>query len=461
MLWVYINRQGDAECIVNVGNKIRQGDGFKMFIVLWGMNGEAENVPDASLFSVQNVRYLAAPNLSFVMADYTPTVAVNTFYLDNPVQANNKFISQTSYSGYLVDIPAEATSAAVNGGNIAIEINMLDNNGFAHAQTISVYVQPTYGAKQTNISMTDYNLIIDLLKQSNFLLSFAMTVDTNNGAHVLEDDPPTIFLSKQLGFVHGKISISRNELNDAHSAIPSDQDDGFATIAYLDSDNVVLKIPATIFGRDQNGNDVQFRLNNGSGNRINLDVYIDDIQDTSGTNSDTDVVTFFGTCWIDAEYLDFTQGTTSGRVISAVTASAVELPSSSQPTVDVELVSSDVDDNSATMNFEFGIPKGEKGDTGAAGAAAGIGRVTAHGSATQSPTNEVSVAAGVTTSGTNASKNFDFSFAFNLPTMITITDVGAIAFSVGNNGHLYVHTATDSASGLSIDQNTGHLILTY
>lgn len=362
MLWIYINNTGTIECQVNVGNKIRQGDGFQCFVVPWNMNGENPIGPDISEFSTLSVHYLCPPNLDYRVADEAPTAMAKTFHLKAPSEVNSYFRDNAVYNGFLANIPATATDFAANGGNIMLEFRWVTNGTggetYTHSQDLSVFVEPTVGAKKTLIGEDNYAYIMNLLKQANFVLSFPMTVDTEHGASAIPDDPsafPTIMLSKSFGFVKGKLNVAREQLEDGMDG------DGFCTIAHFTNQNVELKMPATVFGRDQEGNDIQLRLNHGGDHTINLDLFISDIDETTPN----DVIEFFGSCWVDATYLDFSDAETSGLLISGVTASAVE---GSPVGVTATIEEDSSDPTAATLDFQFTIPKGEAGQDGQDGA---------------------------------------------------------------------------------------------
>ena len=354
MLWVYINNTGTIECQVNVGNKIRQGDGFQCFIVPWNMNGENSVGSDVSEFSTLVVNYLCPPNMDFRVADESPNPMTKTFHLKAPSQVNSYFKDNVVYNGFVANIPHEATDFAVNGGNIALEFKWVTNEGgdtpYTHTQNLTIYVEPTYGAKKTLIAEDNYSYILNMLKQANFILAFPMTIATANGASAIPDDDaafPTIMLSKSFGFVKGTLAVDR-------TAMEGDMD-GFATIAYLDNANVTLRMVATLFGRDQEGNDVQLRLNDGGNGRINLDLYVDDISE----ETEHDTIDFFGTCWVDAEFLEFGDADNSGKLITDVQCT---YSSGSEPSATCNLVSHS--DGSATLVFNFVLAKGDTGNDG-------------------------------------------------------------------------------------------------
>jgi len=484
MLWVYLNKSGAAECVVNVGNKIRQGDAFELFVVPWGLNNDSQG-EDISNYQVSSVRYLAPPNLEFKQAsEGTPEETIRTFNITKTTQANYHFMSGTPYKGFYVKIPSEATSGAVNGGNIALEIVLFGDNGFSHGETITVYVEPTYGAKRTMISDSDYNLIIDLIRQANFILSFGMMVADENGAEAIPDDDsayPTLYLSKSLGFVHGSLKIDRAAITDAYNALPEEEADGFATIAYLDTPNVTLKIPATFFGRDRDGNDVQFRLNNGTGHCINLDVYISDVQDDSGTASDIDVVTFFGTCWVVANYLEWGRAEEApAKVITDVQAVTETLPAGSDATVGITIIDDEPESPSSTLRFSFGIPQGGKGEDGVDGESATMNATATSSTTTLEPSENANVSITLSPSGTPQNRTYNFGFDFRIPkgeNGVLVETQGFVGFMVVD-GHLVAKTVGEEAPDICIvsdDPNSdyyyetlglpasmvGHLIYTY
>ena len=166
MLWVYINNQGVAECKVNVGNRIRQGNGFYVFVVLEGQ----QNVPQTMVWTLQDIGYLKPGSTEFVYVtpDSDPVETEETFNLYNPSQANSYFVGGTTYKGYKVFIDSQATNFPSNGGHVALSFLMMDaNEGGVFADTISVYVEATQGMHPITITADDYATLVSLFRASN------------------------------------------------------------------------------------------------------------------------------------------------------------------------------------------------------------------------------------------------------------------------------------------------------
>ena len=482
MLWIYVNSTGAIECSVNVGYKVRQGDAFDVFIVLWGMNGEATpNNIGGALYTLSYVKYINPQMNSFSSAYVGAIESANEeFIVGNPSQVNSKFVSGVAYNGYKVRIPEQATTFSSNGGNVGLEIGLLSNgeSQYVHAQTANVFVEGTYANKPDLITTSDYAMMLDLIREANFVLTFPLTLVSENGVSAITGDPnqPTIVLSKTFAYVGGKCKVDRSLLNDALEAVAGTEDDGYATIAYFDSANVSLRYEAQIFGIDQYGNTVQLRVQGAKGtiNRINVDLFIED----PIASSFIDEITFFGTCPVDATYLDFSSGEEGeGKLITDISASANTLPAGSSATVTASVVPLG-DGVSAYLQFVFGIPKGDKGDQGDkgdTGDSAGFGTPTASASglpAGSAPTVSVSV----DSESPDTAKVFQFNFG--IPKGDTgatgaqgprgetsLSADGIFALYVDSDtGQLmaqYEEGSTDPSTYLSIDQNTGDLMYTY
>lgn len=477
MLWIYVNSTGAVECSVNVGYKVRQGDAFDAFIVLWGMNGEADpNLINGSLYTLSYVKYINPQMSAFSSAGVEIDSANEEFVLGNPSQVNSHFFSGQSYNGYKVHIPDTATSFSSNGGNVGLEIGLLSNgeSQYVHAQTANVFVEGTYANKPDLITTSDYAMMLDLIREANFVLTFPLTLVSENGVSAITGNPnqPTIVLSKTFAYVGGKCKVDRSLLNDALEAVAGTENDGYATIAYFDSANVSLRYPSAIFGIDQDGNTLQLRVQGALGdiNRINVDLLIQD----PTVSSNLDEITFFGTCPIDATYLDFSSGEEGeGKLITDVVADAITLPAGSQATVPVHRVVPLGDGISAYLEFVFGIPQGDKGDTGEP---AGFGEPTA--SASSLPAGS-SPTVSVTASGTNEAKVFDFQFGIPKGDQgdqgpqgpvgprgeTSLSSSGLFALYVdADTGQLmaqYEQDGIDPSTYLSIDQGTGDLLYYY
>lgn len=165
MLWVWFDRQGVAKCVVNVGNKIRQGDSFKLAIYVEGANeGDAQ-------WEVLAVEYMTPNSVSPSFADgLTLDTRSETFSLGNPSQANYYFKDGQTYEVWECEIPSEATDFPGNGGTIGIKVTLTDDasssDGSAQKrmEIVSQYVEPTYGNKPTRLTDGDYSRLLRLCR---------------------------------------------------------------------------------------------------------------------------------------------------------------------------------------------------------------------------------------------------------------------------------------------------------
>ena len=161
MLWVHINNQGSVDCSVNVGPKIRQGNSVELFIVFDGMQ-----TGGTQMLYLSGVQYLKPGANNFVPIDsVTGATQSKTFTLGNPSMANAYFYSGTSYNGYLVNVPKDATDFSGNGGHVAFMatayyLDSEQNQHIISLEPFSIYVDPTYGTKANNISQEDYNTLV-------------------------------------------------------------------------------------------------------------------------------------------------------------------------------------------------------------------------------------------------------------------------------------------------------------
>lgn len=355
MLWIYINSQGVAECVVNVGNRVRQGDSFPIFVVQQDQN-----------WFLDSVKYLKPAGTVFVPINQNFNRRNETFQLGNPSQANSKFKGGFDYNGYEVTIPADATTFDANGGHVAIELGFVDGNGnHLHAQTVSQFVEPTYGTKGTRITSEDYSVLIDMIRQAGVSLQFPLDPLTENGVSAPGDDP-IIVVGNRLGFVQGVLDVTLSDLQDATGALPGDSDDGYATLATIQTANIELAINASILGRDQNQNDIRMRINgvkDGNVQHINVDAKISDFV------SENTTLSFFGTCPCNASYLDLDGLDPTG--VTEITDIRVGETTTLQPGTDAEVsVRFERDEHEqqlATLIFDFAIPQGATGATGQQG----------------------------------------------------------------------------------------------
>ena len=157
MLWVHVGVDGSIDCQVNVGNKVRQGNGFELFIVT-----ETNNVEN---FEINRVSYIKPGEQEIVSLNAAVRREENIeFELNRPSQANSFFKGGATYNGYMASIPSEATTFYGNGGHIQLVIYAVSVDGESeNTQNVTVFVEPTYGSKYVGISNNDYSVILGLI----------------------------------------------------------------------------------------------------------------------------------------------------------------------------------------------------------------------------------------------------------------------------------------------------------
>lgn len=157
MLWVHVGVDGSIDCQVNVGNKVRQGNGFELFIVT-----ETNNVEN---FEINRVGYIKPGEQEIVSLNVPVRREENIeFELNRPSQANSFFKGGATYNGYMASIPPEATTFYGNGGHIQLVIYAVSVDGRSeNTQNVTVFVEPTYGNKYVGISDTDYGVLLRII----------------------------------------------------------------------------------------------------------------------------------------------------------------------------------------------------------------------------------------------------------------------------------------------------------
>lgn len=157
MLWVHVGVDGSIDCQVNVGNKVRQGNGFELFIVT-----ETNNVEN---FEINRVGYIKPGEQEIVSLNVPVRREENIeFELNRPSQANSFFKGGATYNGYMASIPSDATTFYGNGGHIQLVIYAVSVDGRSeNTQNVTVFVEPTYGNKYVGISDTDYGVLLRII----------------------------------------------------------------------------------------------------------------------------------------------------------------------------------------------------------------------------------------------------------------------------------------------------------
>lgn len=164
MLWIHIGNDGVLDCKVNVGNKVRQGDGFDVFV-------STENSGIAT-YEVEGIGYVKPGSDEVSNLNVTVKKSSQTFYLGSPSQANAFFKNGVEYEGYLGSIPSDATTFYANGGHIQLLICISKDGGITqHAENATVFVEPTYGKHYMGISCNDYDYLMHLLGEHEKYIS--------------------------------------------------------------------------------------------------------------------------------------------------------------------------------------------------------------------------------------------------------------------------------------------------
>lgn len=175
MLWVFIDNTGTIICNVSVGNRVRQGNPFSMFICFEGGASSANGYVDNSIFGVRNVSYIR-PDMSTLLSTYVnqPSgLTQETFNLGNPSEMNSCFVNGVTYLGYRVDFLQETTTFDGNGGHMAVLVSMFrkshpdDMSYDQRAQMLSLFIEPVYGQKPSKLTLGDYDLLMSLWRNSS------------------------------------------------------------------------------------------------------------------------------------------------------------------------------------------------------------------------------------------------------------------------------------------------------
>ena len=453
MLWIYINNQGVAECVVNVGNRIRQGDRIPLFVVLEGQQ------TDSAICSINRIAYLKPGAKEFVNIPDIDTEhsVTKTFVLDDPSKANSVFIGGQEYTGFEAVAPKPSTSFEGNGGHVAFEI-VLQNNAtaeFIHAQTVSVFVEPTYGKHGTTITSEDYSALVNLIRSMDLKVSYPMIPVAENGVSTIDGKPgPIISCGKAMGFVRGVLKVYVPGLKDGQSAPSQDEeDDGYASMVTVATNAIGLTVNCEIMGRDQYGNDIRMRVNGANEGIISVDAKISDLQ-ISG--DELVRLTYFGTCPAYVAFLDFTTEYDGVVSVIGVTSSCEQVGPDYDPQnmVEITLVPLPDDESKAYLDFKFKVYKAVK-----------IGGSTANVDITGRPSGTDPYAAvEVHESGPDSDNKYGMHFDFTLGVPqgangIVTESSGMIGFQV-IDGQLWAYTPGEGLPGVEINDQ-GQLVYTY
>lgn len=205
MLWVFIDNSGTVLCDVNVGNRIRQGNDFDVFVCFQGQptstsGDEGSWTEDTSIWGLRNITYIkpTASGLEGVYAS-DPQQAALQFKLGTPSQANTQFVGGNYYQGYLVHVQKEATTFRGKGGHMTLMFSMKD---LAHAgdmsydqyaKALSVFIEPTYGEQPSMLTLTDYDTLMALARDSTVMNLWEITDESDLDAYYYtrptEDNP--------------------------------------------------------------------------------------------------------------------------------------------------------------------------------------------------------------------------------------------------------------------------------
>jgi hypothetical protein len=224
MLWVHVGVDGSIDCQVNVGNKVRQGNGFELFIVT-----ETNNVEN---FEINRVGYIKPGEQEIVSLNVPVRREENIeFELNRPSQANSFFKGGATYNGYMASIPSDATTFYGNGGHIQLVIYAVSVDGRSeNTQNVTVFVEPTYGSKYVGISDNDYGVILRLFDDFN--------------KNKLDRENPIIYDSKgnvSARFTHSGLSITGSSLT------LNDETWGFTKVSKKGTDGTKRSVGMLLF----------------------------------------------------------------------------------------------------------------------------------------------------------------------------------------------------------------------
>ena len=135
-----------------------------------------------------------------------------------------------------------------------------------------------------------------------------------------------------------------------------------------------------------------------------------------------------------------------------ITAQATPLAPEAEPAAHVEASGPNT---AKALSFTFGIPKGTRGEKGETGDAAGFGEITASVTALE-PNKEPT--ASVTATGENTKKAL--AFTFGIPKGIVAALDGLFAVTIENDGDIFVYADDINETPLEYDEATGDLYYT-
>ena len=415
MLWVYINNQGTAQCVVNMGNKIRQGDAVKLFIVF------PQEASDFISLEDQLVSYIKPGATEYTAVNVSCEEASFEFTLGNPSQANSFFTGGTTYDGWLITLPEDATSFDGNGGHVGVSL-VVENSmsESVHTEVIDFYVEPTYGKKWNKMTATDYATLLKLIKSSN-----VFNVGVKDSLAFLD-------------LYRGESSAICFVYNDATylAFITYDEDSGDTkqTILSVSADNLLFSQSRT--------------YSDGEWGEWTDEALLDEITSivrTSGT----------GAAGTDDTYTIYTKANPEG-IATFTVHNGRDGVDGLTPYINPS------DKHWMIGNVDTGVVA--EGVDGIDGDDAGFANPNATAEASSLPSGAPpTVIATVSASGPDTAKEFQFSFTFGIPKGAdgVITEAnGLIGFQIDSQGHLIMTYSGGDAPNLSINSQ-GHLIYTY
>ena len=219
MLWIHIGNDGVLDCKVNVGNRIRQGDGFDVFL-------STENNGIAT-YEVEGLGYVKPGSDEVSNLNVTVEKSSQTFYLGSPSQANAFFRNGVEYDGYLGSIPSDATTFYANGGHIQLLIYISKDGGVTqHAENATIFVEPTYGKHYMGISCNDYEYLMEILGKHESDISNKL-------------DKTTLFNQSVASFVNFENGIGVEKINNGYPIVTDGNSEKIAMRAFTSADSKV------------------------------------------------------------------------------------------------------------------------------------------------------------------------------------------------------------------------------
>jgi hypothetical protein len=359
-LWIYCNPSGNI-LTTYYANQIRQGDSFMMRVCFpydETTKDDYTNMVVKAFFTVPGGQI---PVCNFLSWDGE----VKEFPGMGPeLRDVGNLVKGKQYVMYdiFVDGGAGVTSTY---GRIPFYLTKASNDETKNIGTGTLTVQKTYGnSKATCITPTEYSDIIKNIEKHAIVAKQFMSV--TDKVTMSDDDNKLVLKSwSGLGFINGIITFNVD--------IDGGNDE-YIEIASVSSTVAKLKYPASVMGtiyksgNGNEGNDVQFRLENSDdGGKIVLKV------SAVSKISKGDAVAISGCIPYTGDALRFTEKDSDGDYVNAdsVTISGAECDvktcsTDEKPSCTYTLKKAD-DESIYLIKFNFRLPKGDTGKIGLSG----------------------------------------------------------------------------------------------